>query len=245
MPASPSRTTAAMARRRYCVLALAVLAAVGLTGCGVISKINNIRHAVEGNRTIIKQFTQGLKNTKAMPFQVSYVTTGDSPTTVTYAVRPPNDVAFSQVGSGSGTSQINLISNASGEYSCSQDTSGGQWTCQKLGVAGATAQNALFAIYTPSHWVAFLEAFSIAAGLAGDKVTTSNMSVNGFSMNCIDFTAKDVKGTSTICTTTSQGILGYVKVAGQPASFEIKAYTATPPDSAFQLPAGATVTNNG
>lgn len=244
MPASASRATAAIARRRPAVLALAILAVVGLCGCGVISKINNIRHAVEGNKKIIQTFTQGLKNTKATPFQVSYVTTASSPTTVTYAVRPPNDVAFSQVGTGSGTSQINLISNSSGEYSCSQDSSGGQWTCDKLGAAGATAQNALFAIYTPSHWVAFLEAFSIAAGLAGDKVTTSTMSVNGFSLNCIDFNAKG-EGLSTICTTTAQGILGYVKVANQPASFEIKSYTSSPPDSAFQLPAGATVTNGG
>lgn len=243
MPAGPSRATAT-ARRRYAVAALAVLAVAGLSGCGVISKINNIRHAVDGNRTIIKQFTQGLKNTKATPFQVTYVTTGSSPTTVTYSVRPPNDVAFRQAGTGSGTSQVSLISNSAGQYSCSQDSSGAQWTCQKLGLAGATAQNALFAIYTPSHWVAFLEAFSIAAGVAGDKVTTSTMSVNGFGMNCVNFNAKGTKGTSTICTTTAQGILGYVKVATQPISFEIKSYTSNPPSSAFQLPAGATITKN-
>ena len=38
------------------------------------------------------------------------------------------------------------------------------------------------------------------------------MTVNGFSMSCVDLQASGVPGTSTICT-TSQGILGYVKVA--------------------------------
>ena len=38
------------------------------------------------------------------------------------------------------------------------------------------------------------------------------MSLNGFDMNCVDLVAKGVPGTSTVCT-TSQGILGYAKVA--------------------------------
>ena len=82
----------------------------------------------------------------------------------------------------------------------------------------------------------------MVAGLAGDKVTTSSMTVNGFAMKCVDFTVKGEKGTSTICT-TAQNILGYVKVAANPTSFELKSYTATPPASAFQLPPGATVTS--
>ena len=55
--------------------------------------------------------------------------------------------------------------------------------------------------------------------------------MNGFSMSCVDFVAPGVPGTSTICT-TSQGILGYVKVAGESTSFEIKSYSSTPSGSA-------------
>jgi hypothetical protein len=65
--------------------------------------------------------------------------------------------------------------------------------------------------------------------------------VNGISMHCVDFNAKGVKGTSTICS-TAQNILGYVKVAGNPDSFELKSYSSSPAASLFQLPAGAKIT---
>lgn len=82
---------------------------------------------------------------------------------------------------------------------------------------------------------------ALAAGFAGDKVTSSTMTVNGFSMRCVDFKAAGIAGTSTICT-TAQGILGYVKVASEATSFEIKAYSTSPPASRFELPPGATIT---
>ena len=219
-----------------------VLIGAGSAGCSVVQKINNIRHAVNSNRATIKTFTESLQNSKATPFQATYQTTGSSPaTTIIYSVQPPKNVAFSETASGSSASATNLIANSSGEYSCSQATQGAQWSCEKLGNASAITQNQLFAIYTPQHWATFLTVLSVGAGLAGDKVTTSTKTVNGFSMNCVDLFAKG-EGTSTICT-TSQGILGYVKVAAQSTSFEITKYTATPPASAFQLPAGATITN--
>jgi hypothetical protein len=208
------------------------------SGCGVVNKINNIRHTIDKNRATIQTFTEGLKNTKSVPFQATYVTTGSAPTTVVYAVRPPKDISFSESAAG-GSSSTRLIANASGEYSCSQASAGARWTCKKLAKANAIAQNELFAIYTPSHWVAFLHLFAISAGLAGDKVTTSTMTVNGFAMSCVDLFAKG-NGRSTICT-TKQNILGYVKVAAQSTAFEIKNYTSSPPASAFQLPAGAAV----
>ncbi len=86
----------------------------------------------------------------------------------------------------------------------------------------------------------FLKDFSLAAGFAGDKVTSSTMTANGFSMSCVDFRASGVAGTSTICT-TAQGILGYVKVAGDTTSFEIKSFSASPQASLFRLPPGAKV----
>ena len=115
------------------------------------------------------------------------------------------------------------------------------WTCQKLGTGDAQTQNEIFNFYTPSHWIGFLRDFSLAAGFAGDKVTSSTMTVNGFSMNCVDFRATGVAGTSTICS-TQQGILGYVKVASDSTSFEITKFTTSPDPSLFQLPPGATVT---
>src|SRR5215469_5608260 len=210
-----------------------VLLSGAASGCAVVNKINSIRHTIDKNRATIQTFTQGLENTKSIPFQATYVTTGTTPTTVVYAVRPPKDISFSESAAG-GSNSTRLIANGSGEYACSHVSAGAQWTCKKLAKANATAQNQLFAIYTPSHWVAFLHLVAIGAGLAGDKVTTSTMTVNGFAMNCVDLFAKS-SGRSTICT-TKQNILGYVKVASQSTVFEIKSYTSSPPSSAFRLP---------
>ena len=209
-------------------------------GCSVVKKFDKVRHTVAGNRATIRAFTDGLKNSKVVPFQATYVTTGDSLTTVTYAVQPPKNISFAETATGSDTSATRLISNPTGQYSCSQTSQGAPWSCEKLGKASAIAQRELFAIYTPDHWVTFLHVIAFGAGLAGDKVTTSPKTVNGFTMNCVNLFVKK-EGTSTICT-TKQNILGYVKVASQSTSFQIKSYTSSPPASAFQLPPGATMT---
>ena len=209
----------------------------GLSGCGLVNKINAVRHGIDANRAAIHALTQSLKSGGATAFAATYVTTGGSPVTVTYAVRPPTDVTFMQSG---GSSKLDLVSNSSGEFSCTAVASS-PWACQKLGKAQAVSQNQIVDFYTPSHWVTYLNLLSVGAGLAGDKVTNSTMTVNGFSMKCVNFRAKGVPGTSTICT-TSQNILGYVKVASDATSFEIKSYTSSPSASLFQLPAGAKVT---
>lgn len=222
-------------------LALAALLIAGLTGCGVVAKINNVRHAIDTNRSAIKAFTQGLKSGEATAFSATYVTTGGSPTRITYAVKPPADVTFAEAAQGSGAANLDLVSNSSGEYSCTSAGAASGWSCQKLGKAEAVAQNQIVNFYTPSHWITFLDAFSVAAGVAGDKVTMSSMTVNGFSMHCVDFKTKGVKGTSAVCS-TAQNILGYVKVAGDPTSFELKSYSSSPAASLFKLPAGAKIT---
>jgi hypothetical protein len=224
-------------------LAVALLAA-SASGCAVVNTINRVRHDVNANRSVIQSFTQGLKSGQATAFQATYKTTGGSPTTVTYAAQPPREVAFSQAASGDsgGTSGLDLVSNAQGEYACNK-AGGAGWSCQKLSKIEALAQNQLVDFYTPAHWITYLQAFSIAAGFAGDKVTMSSMTVNGFPMKCVDFHAKNVKGQSTICT-TSQDILGYVKVAGESTSFEITSYKSQPDPALFRLPPGAKITKS-
>lgn len=217
-----------------------MLALAGAAGCSVLGKVNHIQHAIHQNQATIRTFAADLKQAKTKPFEVKYVTTGNSPTVITYAVRPPSDLAFTEAAPGSQAGSTRLIANSSGEYSCSQASPSSGWTCQKMNRASAAAQNELFSIYTPAHWAGFLEALSIGAGLTGNKVTTSTRNVNGFALSCVNLAGKH-QGTSSICT-TAQGILGYVKVASQSTSFQIKSYTAAPPDSAFRLPAGAKIT---
>jgi len=232
-------------RRVSAVAAAAlVMGTVGLSGCSVVKTIERVKQDVQGNRATIDTFTGKIQSSEATPFEATYVTTGSSPATVVYAVEPPQGLAFTDSGSGpttGGGAGVHIVVNPSGEYSCTPPSgSDATWSCQKLGKATATAENEIFDFYTPAHWVGFLKDFSLAAGIAGDKVTTSDMTVNGFSMNCVDFVAPGVAGTSTICT-TAQGILGYVRVASDATSFEIQSYSASPPSSLFQLPPGATV----
>ncbi|HWF41692.1 MAG TPA: hypothetical protein VN683_06410 [Acidothermaceae bacterium] len=242
-------------RRTVGVVVLAVtLGGLGLSGCSAISKVKSVAQSVETNRKTMNSFTSKIQDGEAKPFEATYVTTGDNPTTVVYAVQPPKGLSFTNTPSstssagtgGAAVPNIDIIVNSTGEYSCTPpDTSGsagkGTWACQMLSATDAQEQNAIFDFYTPAHWVNFLKGFSLAAGFAGDKVTSSTMTVNGFAMSCVDFSTPGEAGESTICT-TAQGILGYVKVAGDTTSFEIKSYSSTPDASLFELPPGATVT---
>jgi hypothetical protein len=225
----------------------ALVVTTGLSGCAavhVVKAANHVRHNVEGNKATIDNFAGSLKSGTATPFLATYVTSGHSPATITYAVQPPSGIDFSDTPSGSSGPSFHLIANSTGEYACEPSTNSGAGpTCEKLGTAAAASRNHLLDFYTPSHWVNFLKGFSVAAGLAGDQVGTSLKTVNGFSMNCVDFRTAGVKGKSTICS-TAQGILGYVKVASSSTNFAIKAYSTSPPASLFQLPPGAKVTSS-
>jgi hypothetical protein len=224
-----------------------VLSGSALAGCSVVTGVRNVANNVEANKNAIDAFTSTMNTGKATSFKVTYATTGTSPATIVYAVRPPNQLLFvnSPSGGGTGEGAIDLIVNASGEFSCSPASTSSSAservrTCSRLAAAQAAIQNQLVDLYTPAHWVAFLQGLSLAAGFAGDKITQSSLTVNGFDMKCVDFQASGIPGTSTVCT-TAQGILGYVKVASDTTSFEITSYSASPSASLFELPRGAKV----
>jgi hypothetical protein len=225
---------------------MAMLVAISAlaTGCSVVSKVKQDVHTVEANKSTVDSFTQNLQSTKDTPFEATYMTTGSSPATIIYAVDPTSGgLAFHETQTGSSASNVQVIVNSSGEYVCNQSGAAGAWSCQKLGKADAASENKIFDVYTPSHWISFLKGVSLVAGLSGDKVTTSTMSLNGFDMNCVDLVAKGVAGTSTICS-TSQGILGYVSVASDSTTFEITNFSSSPAPSLFGLPPGATITTS-
>ena len=232
-----------MLRPRRITLFVAAAATLGLaaTGCSVVNKVKQGVHNVEANKAAIDSFTQSLQSNKSTPFEATYTTTGSAPATVVYAVDPSSSgLAFHATQTAAGSANVQVIVNSSGEYSCNQSGAGATWSCQKLGQADAASEDKIFDVYTPSHWISFLKGVSLVAGLAGDKVTSSTMSLNGFDMNCVDLVATGVPGTSTICS-TSQGILGYVKVAQESTSFQITNYSSSPSPALFQLPPGATV----
>jgi hypothetical protein len=231
--------------RVFVLVPLAIgLAGLMVTGCSAVRAVEKAKNTVENNRAVIGDFTRKVQSGAAQSFEAIYQTTGTSPATVVYAVKRPKGILFRDTPSGASnlSNTFDVVANSTGEYACSPPAKGAtQWTCERLPPGSVAQENDLFGFYTPSHWVAFLNEFSIAAGFAGDKVSSSNKTVNGFAMHCVDLQAPGVPGTSTICT-TSQGILGYVKVATVSTSFAIKTYVANPPAALFQLPPGAKIT---
>jgi hypothetical protein len=227
------------------VLAVAVTVMVGAaaTGCSVVNAAKKVAGAVQANKAIIDQFNGNLRSGQPTQFEATYTTTGSTASTITYAVQPPNDLAIAASGgSGAAAADTRFVVNSAGQFSCARATVGG-WACTKQHANGTGGAQQILAIYTPAHWVTFLQDFSLAAGFAGDKVTRSTITVNGFSMQCVDFTAAGVAGTSKICT-TAQHLLGYLQVASQPIGFQITKYSATPDPALFQLPAGAKITSS-
>jgi hypothetical protein len=221
----------------------AVAMAVALTGCSLVSAAKKVENTVHSNGAVIGLFTTNLKSGQPTSFEVTYVTTGSSPSKIIYAVQPPDQLAFTDTltgpAAGAGLSNFRLIVNSRGEYVCT--LAGSSWSCQKQPKSGATAERTLLDFYTPAHWVSFLKGFSLAAGFAGDKISTSSTTVNGFAMQCVDFVASGIPGTSKICT-TSQHLLGDIQVASQSTGFEITSYSSSPAASLFALPTGAKVT---
>jgi hypothetical protein len=232
-------------RLRLALVAATMIALVALTGgCSVVRAVNKIAHTVGTNKTRIDAFTQKVQSGESTTFEAIYQTTGTSPATITYAVEKPYGLVFKDTPSRASSSgdEFNIVVNQSGEYACTPPSaSQPRWSCEKVPSQSISTENQIIDFYTPSHWVTFLNDFAIGAGFAGDTVGSSNMSVNGFAMHCVDLEAPGVPGTSKICTTV-QGILGYVKVATDSTSFEIRTYTAHPPASLFQLPPGAKIT---
>ncbi len=131
--------------------------------------------------------------------------------------------------------QARLIVNSAGVFGCTLAFAKASWSCEKVPRTQAAAQEKILNFYTPAHWVSFLKEFSLAAGFAGDKISTSTITVHGFTMSCVDFVASGVPGKSKICT-TAQHLLGYVNVASESTAFEIISYSTAPSAGAFRLP---------
>ena len=159
-------------------------------------------HNAEGNKATVDAFAQNFSRDQTVSFEATYTTTGSSPATIVYAVNPSsNEVAFRSTTTASDGANVWAFANSSGAYVCNQSSPAEGWSCSKGSLRSAEVGK-LADIYTPSHWINFLKGFSLVAGLTGDKVTSSTMSLNGFDMDCVDVVAKGVPGTSTICSTS-------------------------------------------
>lgn len=111
-------------RFRAAAVAVGLLAVtgVGLTGCSAAAKslINNATHGLIGGNSALNAFTSKVQNGDTSTYEVTYENTGSSPSTVTYAELPPHEFAFITTQSGSGN--VEVLQNSSGEYECSQNS---------------------------------------------------------------------------------------------------------------------------
>jgi hypothetical protein len=220
--------------------------AFGLSSCGAVSKaINAVKtvHNIMHGSAAINSLTSKISSGDNSAYDVTYVTTGNSPATVHYAAQPPHDFAFD---TNTSTGDLEITTNASGEFECNRSSGSGSastWTCLKLQGAAVSTDKLAYALYSGSYWIDFLKAYSVVAALQHVTIASSTMTVNGFALECAVVVSgtKPNQTTSKVCV-TSQGILGYVSASAKSADFEIKSYSASPAASTFALPAGATVT---
>jgi hypothetical protein len=144
MTPHPHRAVGASARRHATwVAVVAVALGAGLSGCSIVRAVKHVTGVVETNRGIINTFTAKLKAGEATTFQATYMTTGNSPTTIVYAVQPPKGLAFQSLPahrSDSNGGDLSFIVNSSGEYSCDRPTASARWSCDKLDPATAAVK---------------------------------------------------------------------------------------------------------
>src|ERR1700721_183639 len=137
------------ARGSAFVLIAMVTGALSLSACSVVKAVSKVAHTVEGNKNTIDAFSTKVKSGEAVPFQATYVTTGTSPATIVYSVKPPNGLLFKDSPSGSsgsnGVNGFEVVVNPSGEFACTPlSGSTKTWTCQKLDPANATTEHQIF-----------------------------------------------------------------------------------------------------
>jgi hypothetical protein len=224
---------------------MVVTTALGLAGCSAVSKavdvIKTVHNLMHGSAAINSLTGKIQTGDATASYDATWVTTGSSPATISYAATAPHDFAFVDTTS---TGQIRLFAGSAGEFECNKQAgSAGTWTCIKAQGAAVNTDKLIYALYSGAYWIDFLKIYSVAAALHGVTITSSTMTVNGFNLQCAVVVSgtKPNQSTSKVCV-TSQGILGFVSVSAKAADFEIKSYSTSPPSSLFQVPAGATVT---
>ncbi|MGO8721892.1 MAG: hypothetical protein ACLQRM_03980 [Acidimicrobiales bacterium] len=239
------RTGSTTWRKAVLVAVVVGTAALGLTGCSALNKavnvvktVHNLMHGSAAINSLTSKIQTGDATTS---YDATWVTTGSSPATISYAATPPHDFAFVDTTS---TGQLRLFAGSAGEYECNkQSASGDTWSCIKAQGAEINTDKLVYALYSGAYWIDFLKIYSVAAALHGVTITSSTMTVHGFNLQCAVVVSgtKPNQSTSEVCV-TSQGILGYVSVSAKSADFEIKSYSTSPPSSLFEVPPGATVT---
>ena len=247
MGASHSRSDAWS--RRSVVGAVVLGAAAVLAACGSSSSSSTTTSGGTATTSTgghgaakLDALAGDVQSAQKSTFKAVYTSTsGGSTSTITLAQSPPRQLFSATDSSGSTTS---LINTGTTTYSCS---GGGDSavTCTSIGgrLAGA-ALTGLVNVYNGSAALTVFDAWksAIVARVPGVSLTFTNTTIAGQPSTCANW---DRSGdTATYCV-TSTGVLAKVDTSsgssGSGTSFELTSYSASPPASAFAVPAGATV----
>ena len=155
---------------------------------------------------------------------------GGTSESVTLEQMPPKSV-FS-----SGTSSV--LDDGTHTYFCSPSGGSEQCVSEAVRGSGTSPLASITATFDPATLLNELQAAEAAAVAhrAGYSLAFSEATYAGLAAKCVNFTHAST--TVKYCVTNS-GILAYVSSAG--STFELTAFSASPPARDFALPAGATV----
>jgi hypothetical protein len=176
----------------------------------------------------------GVSKSSSDTFSATYLTseasTGKSQT-VTFAQSPPKSAVITPDGS--------FYIDGTSMTEC--QGSGSSATCTTLPSSMAGTVSGLTNLFNPAVIVNTLKGVEAEASAhsAGYVISTSTGTYGGQVSKCVT-----AKGTSeptpvTYCGSTSNGVLTYVNANGNTVT--LQAYSANPPASTFEPPAGATV----
>jgi hypothetical protein len=179
----------------------------------------------------ISSIESKLKGSSSATYDAQYTITGSSSlSSLELAAQPPSTFAFDATTS---TGKSEIFGDASKTTSCTENTGATTWTCADLG-SGLSGITNSFYIFTGKYWSGLL------ATATSEGATTSSMSVGGVASDCVTYSPSSAVD-GEVCVSQSSGVLTYVKDLKTGTTFSLTSYSASPPASLFQAPAGATV----
>lgn len=178
----------------------------------------------------IRSLSSAVQAGKDATFKATYTThdANGSSESLTLEQKPPKSVFA--------TGSTSVINDGNHTYFCT--ATGGARQCVSETGAGANPLASITAIFDPSTVLSEFQAAEAAAAAhsSGYSLAFSDGTYAGLATKCVNFG----HGSQTVkyCVTNS-GVLAYASSAGN--TFELTGFSASPPDSDFALPAGATV----
>ena len=215
----------------------AVLIITSTVGCGILSAAKKLAN----NAVLLGNLSEKITSAEKLTYKAVYKATDGSTDTIDQA---PPKVAYL-------SSDSDWIYDGSDIYSC--DTSGGSLTCTKTAVDSTDQADAMLGLGAGGFFTGGLGIALLAAALIvpQSNVKTENKKIAGLSGTCVtvsgvDTNAQDDDITAFSMCVADNGIVtdfeGTYK-SGKKDGITLQTYSTSVDSSAFQVPAGATITD--